>query len=65
MIRSRFNQHLRRATLFFPIILSDCNMLSTTPSTRDISLGDLDIFAGSFDHGYGIWFNDGVGYYEH
>jgi hypothetical protein len=25
---------------------------------------DLDIFAGSFDHGYDIWFNDGTGNYE-
>jgi hypothetical protein len=26
--------------------------------------GDLDIFAGSFDRGYDIWFNDGSGNYE-
>lgn len=26
--------------------------------------GDLDIFAGSFTDGYGIWLNDGVGNYE-
>ena len=26
--------------------------------------GDLDIFAGSFERGYGIWFNDGEGNYE-
>lgn len=25
--------------------------------------GDLDVFAGSFDRGYGIWFNDGKGNY--
>lgn len=25
---------------------------------------DLDIFAGSFDRGYGIWFNDGSGNFE-
>jgi len=25
---------------------------------------DLDIFAGSFDQGYGIWFNDGSGNFE-
>jgi hypothetical protein len=25
---------------------------------------DLDIFSGSFDRGYGIWFNDGSGNFE-
>jgi hypothetical protein len=40
------------------------------PGMQTYTLGDidgdqdLDIFAGSFERGYGIWFNDGEGNYE-
>ena len=40
------------------------------PDMQTYTLGDidgdsdLDVFAGSFEHGYGIWFNDGEGNFE-
>ncbi len=54
-----FHRHLSLGSLLFPVILSACNMFSPTPITRVIALGDLDsdgdldIFSGSFDRGYG------------
>jgi hypothetical protein len=42
MTRSCISQIPRCAILLFPVILLTCNMLSTTPITRDIALGDLD-----------------------
>jgi hypothetical protein len=65
-----FHKHLRWATPLLPTILTACIVFSTTPTTYDIALGDLDgdtnldIFAGSFERGYAIWENDEKGNYD-
>ena len=42
MTRDCFHQHQRCAILVIPVILSACNVFTTTPITHDIALGDLD-----------------------
>lgn len=74
MTRDCFHQHQRCAILVIPVILSACNVFTTTPITHDIALGDLDgdsdldaFFANGESESFqpnSVWINQGGGEFQ-